>query len=65
MSDLHLIKTASKCFKVVIARLDRAIQKELDAPIKPEHDIFVYLLAKGINFDFCNDIFHMIFYRRV
>ena len=41
MNNLNFITTASKCFKVVIARLDRAIRKELDAPIKSAHDIFI------------------------
>jgi hypothetical protein len=52
MSHLHGITTASKWFnfKVVIARLDRAIQKELDAPIKSAHDIFISITCQRNNF---------------
>jgi hypothetical protein len=31
-----------KYLKVVIPRLDRGIQKGLDAPIKSEHDIYMF-----------------------
>jgi len=38
----HVITPATKYLKVVIPRLDRGIQKGLDAPIKSEHDIYMF-----------------------
>jgi len=40
---------ATKYLKVVISLLYRGTQKELDAPIESEHDIFIYSLDKVIN----------------
>ena len=37
--EIYVITPAIK-YKAVIPRLDRGIHKELDAPIKSEHDIF-------------------------
>jgi hypothetical protein len=38
---LCIITPAIKYLKVVIPRLDRGIQKELDTPIKSEYDMFL------------------------
>jgi len=40
---IGIITPAIKYLKVVIPRLGRGIQKELDTPIKSEYDIFFLL----------------------
>jgi hypothetical protein len=43
----HIITPAIKYLKVVIPRLNRGIQKELDTPIKSEYDMFLLFNCRG------------------
>jgi hypothetical protein len=45
-----VIAPAIKYLKVVIPRLDRGIQKELDTPIKSEYDMFLLFNCRGNNY---------------
>jgi len=45
-----IITPAIKYHKVVIPRLDRGIQTDLDTPIKSEYDMFLLFNCRGNNF---------------